>query len=410
MPPRFGAAISQHPTAASAIGEVVGSMLEDVGEGTDLVCCFVTPHFDGALEDVAGALHAFLDPKAMIGAVATGVIGPNQIVTDGPGISVWAGDVGPVAPVRLQVTDLPTGGRAIAGWPARNPWVPAGAVLLADPSTFPVDPLLAALNRAGGFPRLTGGLIAAAAGAHRTRFILDGDIVEDGAVGVLIGASEEVWLEPIVAPGARPIGKPYVVTSAEGNVIRELGGMRALDRLQQLVESSLDEEELSLVANGILVGRAIDEHEVDYAPDDFLMRSLLSADDDGIVVGDAVPVGTTVQFQAPDHHWATSELARRLPVERPFGGLVFSEPRRASPSSGDGDGEDDASTIDEHLPGLPIAGCCTTAQLGVARGRNHIHGMSASIAMFGPPRTTKAAGASPPAISEEDEPQAAPEH
>ena len=37
-------------------------------------------------------------------------------------------------------------------------------------------------------------------------------------------------------PGCRPIGRPYVVTKAQENVILELGGKPALEQLQKLWE------------------------------------------------------------------------------------------------------------------------------------------------------------------------------
>ena len=39
----FGAAISEHPLATQATGEVVGQVLEQVGEAPDLAVLFVTP-------------------------------------------------------------------------------------------------------------------------------------------------------------------------------------------------------------------------------------------------------------------------------------------------------------------------------------------------------------------------------
>ena len=40
----FGAAISTHPTASFAVGEVVGAVLEAVGPSPDLALVFVSGH------------------------------------------------------------------------------------------------------------------------------------------------------------------------------------------------------------------------------------------------------------------------------------------------------------------------------------------------------------------------------
>ena len=65
MSAQFGAALSEHPVAASAVGEALGEILETVGEGPDLVCLFVTAPHVGALEDIARAVDALLHPARL---------------------------------------------------------------------------------------------------------------------------------------------------------------------------------------------------------------------------------------------------------------------------------------------------------------------------------------------------------
>ena len=51
----FGAAISEHPLATQATGEVVGEVLERVGETPDLAVLFVTPPHLGLMAEIAEA-------------------------------------------------------------------------------------------------------------------------------------------------------------------------------------------------------------------------------------------------------------------------------------------------------------------------------------------------------------------
>ena len=37
----------------------------------------------------------------------------------------------------------------------------------------------------------------------------------------------------IVSQGCRPVGEPYVVTRSEANIVHELGGRPALERLEE---------------------------------------------------------------------------------------------------------------------------------------------------------------------------------
>ena len=68
----FAAALSQHPFATQATGEVAGSILEQLdGVVADLVVAFVSPHHVGAFEDIAGALRRILEPATVLGSTAS---------------------------------------------------------------------------------------------------------------------------------------------------------------------------------------------------------------------------------------------------------------------------------------------------------------------------------------------------
>src|SRR5438477_434083 len=73
---RFAAALSEHPVASHAIGEVAGEVMEQFGgDEPDLVVCFASPHFVGAMDDVAYALGNLLEPTVMLGVSAVAVAG-----------------------------------------------------------------------------------------------------------------------------------------------------------------------------------------------------------------------------------------------------------------------------------------------------------------------------------------------
>ena len=73
---RYAAALSQHPIAAHAVGEVAGGILEQLdGEPPDLLVVFVSPHFAGALDDMTAALRRLLEPGALVAMTALAVVG-----------------------------------------------------------------------------------------------------------------------------------------------------------------------------------------------------------------------------------------------------------------------------------------------------------------------------------------------
>ena len=136
-------------------------------------------------------------------------------------------------------------------------------ILVSDPFSFPVEAVLDEL--AVMAPELTviGGMASAARQRGGNRLLLDGELHSDGAVGVLFDPS--VPVRPVVSQGCRPFGEPQTVTRAERNIVYELAGRPALDRLLEQVER-LDDADRALAAKGLHIGRVIDEHRDVFEP------------------------------------------------------------------------------------------------------------------------------------------------
>jgi small ligand-binding sensory domain FIST len=228
---QYAAALSQHPLAATAVGEVAGELLERFdGERPDLLVCFVSPDHVGTFEDITAALRRLLEPDAFLAGTAVSIIGGPREVEDSPAISVWAArfDDATLTPVALRLADTPDGA-AVVGWPDAS--VDGRTLLLlADPFTFPADAFLSRLNEDMPGLRVLGGLASAARGPGGNRLALNDAITSDGAVGVFLDAAVDI--RTVVSQGCRPIGRPYTVTRAEGNLVHELGGQPALERLR----------------------------------------------------------------------------------------------------------------------------------------------------------------------------------
>ncbi len=84
-PAAFASALSRHPVTSQATGEVVGAVLEEVGERPDLVVVTVTRPHAGALEDVVATVDAVLHPLGLIGCAAESVVGRGAEVEELPG-------------------------------------------------------------------------------------------------------------------------------------------------------------------------------------------------------------------------------------------------------------------------------------------------------------------------------------
>lgn len=377
---RFAAALSEHPVTAHAVGEVAGQVLEAVGDEPDLVTVFVTPPHAGALEDAAAAVRAVLQPAALIGCAAVSVVGGGREVEEAPAVALWAGRTGPVRPVRLGVTKEAPGAPEIIGWPADAGFEPQALLLLADPFSFPVDSLLAGLaEEHPGLP-VIGGNASAARGPGGNRLALDGAVFTEGAVGVLLGPGVEVTT--VVSQGCRPIGNPYVVTRAERNVVYELGGQPAYERLVDMARQGMPEDDIRLINQGLHLGVVIDEHKPEFGPGDFLVRNVMGADPENgaIAVNEVVELGTTVQYHVRDAGTADVDLRHLLENRTADGALVFTCNGRGIRLFGEPD--HDARVIDEALDGAPAVGFFAAGEFGPVGGRNFVHGFTASVALF----------------------------
>ena len=251
-----------------------------------------------------------LRPRALLGCAAVSVVGGGQEVEQTPGVSLWAGMTGPVTPFHLTVVETPDG-QTVTGWPDEIDDDPSALLLLPDPFSFPADSFLQRLAQdRPGLP-VVGGMASAARGPGGNRLVIDDRVVTDGAVGVFLPSS--LTVTTVVSQGCRPLGTPYAVTRAEDNVVFELGGKPALERLQE-VAAGATESDRRLLAQFIHIGRVIDERKVDFDRGDFLIRNVLGADPraGAIMVNDLVEVGSTLQFQVRDAVSAGEDLVQLM--------------------------------------------------------------------------------------------------
>ncbi len=98
----FGAALSEHPVPAVAVGEVLGELLEQVGPEPDLAVIFATTPLTGAMEDIVSAVRSVLRPRTLLGSTAVSVLGRANEVEETTALTIWAGSTGPRAPLRLS--------------------------------------------------------------------------------------------------------------------------------------------------------------------------------------------------------------------------------------------------------------------------------------------------------------------
>ncbi|HEY6416615.1 MAG TPA: FIST N-terminal domain-containing protein, partial [Acidimicrobiales bacterium] len=268
----FASALSLHPDAAEATGEVAGRVLEQLGPGPDLAVLFVSPHHVDAVADIAAAVRALVEPGLLLGATGVAVVGGDREIEDEPAISLWVGRLAaPPRPVRVTAARTPSGA-AIGGLTATTCGPGEVLVLLADPFSLPMDDVVELLGELDPPVPVVGGAASAARGPGGNRLVLDSEVVVDGGVGAILPASVATTL--VVSQGCRPVGEPMIVTRATRNLLVELAGRPALDRLEDVVRAAGPDERAKLAA-GLHVGIAVDEHKMTFDRGDFLVRNLI---------------------------------------------------------------------------------------------------------------------------------------
>jgi small ligand-binding sensory domain FIST len=337
------------------------------------------------------AVHAVAAPVHVIGCVGESIVGGAREVEDAPAVSVWLGSLpGPVETFHMTFVSTESGG-LFGGWTFdRGDGAAATHLLLADPYTFPADALLGHLNDLEPRPVVVGGLASGASGPGEAILFRDDQVLHDGAVGVRL--PDSVAPRTLVSQGCRPFGASFVVTRARDNFLLELGGRPPLERLEEAL-SSLAPPDRELAAEGLQVGRVIDEYKSEHGQGDFLIRGVIGVDPDSgaMAVGDRVEVGETIRFHLRDAATADEELRSLLQESmsdlagRPAGALLFTCNGRGTRLFPDAD--HDAKIVSRALDGAALAGFFCAGEFGPVGGRNFLHGLTASLAIFVDRRT-----------------------
>lgn len=386
---RFGDGVSGDADLAVAAERAAVQALEPLGgQQPDLVCVFVcTPDPDG-VDAAANRVLALSGARHAIGCSAAGVIGAGQAIEQAAAVSVWAA----VLPgVTIRTFDLAVlqsaDGVVVMGMPDRQDDDQV-CLLLGDPFSFPAEQFVEQTNTTmPGLP-VVGGLASGVGGPGSTRLVVDGRVVDRGAVGAML--SGPIAVSTVVSQGCRPVGPSMVVTAAEGRALVGLAGMPALDKLEQLI-GDLSADDQALVSGGLHLGVVMDEYAHEHERGAFLIRNVLGVNREKrtIVVGDAVSVGRTVRFQVQDAQAAGDDLRSRLASSRraaPFhqveGALLFSGTGRGESLFASAD--HDVAALRDYFEQVPVAGFFANGEIGPVRGRNHLHGFTASIVTFSP--------------------------
>jgi len=394
---RFASGTTTEEAVERAVPDLLGQVQAQLGDqpgpgGIDLALVFISSPLTHAVPEIAQRLRDGLNPKALLGCTAEGVIGREREIEEDPAITLVAAQLPGVTltPIHLQ--------------PGENDWhklllgqeefqrlvnAPPEArlfILLGDPFSAPMDDVLVSFNACYPGVPVIGGMASGALRPLGNTLLLDDRLTQEGAVGLALSGALDV--DVIVSQGCRPIWRPFNVGAAHRNVILNLEGRPPLAWLQDLIPE-LPEEDRLLLGNGLFVGRSIKPGQEALGRGDFLIRGVVGIDQrsGAIAIGDSVIEGETIQFHLRDALTAQEDLEMMLIPQMfrdpPRGGLLFSCNGRGTRLYDHPNG--DIAVIQRSLENIHLAGFFCAGEIGPVGGANFLHGHTASLVLFRPP-------------------------
>ncbi|HET8593327.1 MAG TPA: FIST N-terminal domain-containing protein [Solirubrobacterales bacterium] len=389
---RASVGVSESFDTVEAAAEASDRARTGLEPSCDLAVVFASGNHLGMAKWLLSEVHERLEPQALIGCGAGGTVADGHEMEDTPSVVVWAASLPGAELETMHLTaERDAEGFRLLGLPEELTGAAAegdapddeSVIALCDPFSFPAEELIVALERNRPGAPMIGGL-SSASFAGGAMLLRDGEVHTDGAVALRMRGIEVL---PCVSQGAGPVGPEMTITSAEANVIAELAGKPAMERLGEVI-TALPERERELAAAGVLIGLVIDENRPEYERGDFLARPIIGADraSGAIAIGEPVRVGQTVRLQVRDAASADADLREALRAQTQAlgsdgaaGALLFTCNGRGSHMFEVPD--HDASAIEDSL-GAPTAGFFCAGEIGPVGGRNFLHGFTATMAVF----------------------------
>jgi small ligand-binding sensory domain FIST len=386
---QFASAVSQARALEALHDELAEGVLSALDAPVDLGVLFFTAPLSPAARLLSEELRRRLQPRVWLGVSAEGVIGGDVEIERQPGAALLVGSL-PGVELRPFHVGSSEWHELLANGERLQQRVGTGEghrgqLLLGDPFTTPVDPLLSRLDETRHAPSF-GGMASGGGRPGSNVLLLQAQGHTEGLIGLGFGGAVEIGT--VVSQGCRPVGEPMVITRVENDLVMELGRRPALPVVQEMLGRLTPAEMELLRTSGLFVGVVINEYQEQFGRGDFLVRGVLGGNPEtgAVAIGDHVRAGQTIQLHVRDAATATEDLVSLLEPHAaksaPAGALLFSCNGRGTRMFDDP--HHDVRTTHASLPGLPVAGFFAMGELGPVGGKSFIHGHTASLALFSP--------------------------
>jgi small ligand-binding sensory domain FIST len=379
-----GLAVAGTPDDAALEASLAAVAAAGAG-GADLALVFASGDVLGRGHQLLHAVRRATGARAVVGCTGVGVLTGDREVEGDTAVAVLTVRapgrvITPFLLPDLAGLGLDAGsrlGRAVAETVLEH-----GSVIVL-PDARGLDPwtLLKGFDDAVGFAPVIG---AVASGEPLVE-LCNTDVAEGALAGIAISGDDPVIG---VAQGCMPIGEPYVVTTAEDNVVHTIGSRPALTVLKEAIETLPNPQERIRRA-GVFAGLAMNPAKSPLTRGDFLVRNLVAIDEQSgaIAVADRVRVGQTIQFQIRDAQAAGEDLEAmladvraRLHGRAPAFGCYFNCAGRGRGMFGVPD--HDVTLIRARLGPFPLAGFFGNGEFAPIAERNLFHTYTGVLTVF----------------------------
>ncbi|MBI2070702.1 MAG: FIST C-terminal domain-containing protein [Elusimicrobia bacterium] len=381
--------------APKALETCIRQTREAAGDSPDLSLLFVNTAAEEETERLLETAKKLLAPKTLLGCSASGIIGGGQEIEDRPAVGLicaWLPGVR-VFPFRLTQKDLPSPDDPPKAWSQligvmNDRAMRANFILLSDPFSINPETLAQGLDYAYPGSVKIGGLASRGRRPGENALFLDRESRPAGAVGVALTGN--LVVDPIVAQGCRPVGRPYKVTQCEDNVLAELDDRRIPEIFEELF-ASLSEKDRELAGHSLFLGILNNPLKAISSAKDYLIRNLIGFDPErGLLsVSALLRPGQIIQFHIRDKETSAKDLQRHLeeyknrnPGIKPEGALLFSCTGRGRGLYGRPN--HDSEIFADKMGPLALGGFFANGEIGPVDNATHIHGYTSCFGLFRP--------------------------
>jgi len=367
---RCAAALSTHPIASHATGNVIADILELGDELPDVAIVFATSAFSGAAEDILRTVKTILQPTKILFVASSGVLGAGSEVSSGAAISLWTFWSESVEE-SITLVRLDEGVDGLDYFTTRLLANAETLLLLGDPSLPMVTQTIDSLCELSRSKNISGGLLTGSNGAPLLR---DGDSEIYGCVAIAFDTSEA---KATLAHRSSSISGIMTVSRSVGSMVCELDGALALDAAYgvlarvPLEERSRAARRLALAVLDADSMTVIDVHEV------------LGADRESgaLAVAAVLPAGTVVSFHRNEDSDSFAGLDDALGGPAAAGALVFT--CTTIDPEADHEGVSDLGPLTESLGTAAYAGAHVATTIGPGSNGPGLSAAPLSAVIFG---------------------------